>query len=65
MEVHGGVSAEFDLEALKSINRLTFHNIDGTDQTLRLNDRETKDKQLLQDILWSDPQVSQIRSGNF
>lgn len=54
--VHGGISADFDLDLLKTLNRSSYPNVDGTD-SLKLCERDPKEKQLLQDILWSDPQV--------
>jgi serine/threonine-protein phosphatase with EF-hand domain len=56
--VHGGISQETDLEMIKDIDRTRFDNIDGTIDA-SLNEKEKKEKQQLQDLLWSDPQANQ------
>ena len=52
--VHGGISQDTDLEIIKDMDRTRFDNIDGTIES-SLSDKEKKQKQQLQDLLWSDP----------
>jgi serine/threonine-protein phosphatase with EF-hand domain len=56
--VNGGISQETDLEMIKDIDRSRFDNIDGTIDA-SLSEKEKKEKQQLQDLLWSDPQANQ------
>lgn len=55
--VHGGISIDTDLNIIKDMDRTRFENIDGTSDS-SLNDKEKKEKQQLQDLLWSDPQTN-------
>ena len=54
--VHGGVSVETDLGVIKSLNREKYASIDGTSQIINPSEQEVRERQQLQDLLWSDPQ---------
>lgn len=54
--VHGGVSNETDLEIIRNLDRSNYASLDGT-SSKSLNEKEKKEREQLQDLLWSDPQV--------
>jgi serine/threonine-protein phosphatase with EF-hand domain len=55
--VHGGISLETDLNVIRTMDRFNYPSIDGTINA-NLNDKDKREKQQLQDLLWSDPHVS-------
>lgn len=55
-KVHGGISAETDLNIIRKLDRSNYSSLDGTSSKV-LNDAEKKEREQLQDLLWSDPQV--------
>lgn len=46
-----------DLDLIRQINRSTYPCLDGTSGSTA-TDREKREKQQMQDLLWSDPQVN-------
>ena len=47
---------ETDLNVVKTMNRFNYLSIDGT-ISANLNEKDKREKQQLQDLLWSDPHV--------
>jgi len=54
-QVHGGISPDTDLNVLKSLNRMHYNSVDGIYKDT--NEKEKFERNQIQDLLWSDPQV--------
>jgi len=56
--VHGGISKDTDMDLIAQINRSKYENIDGTCDRGSHGDKEQKEREQLQDLVWSDPQMN-------